>query len=67
MFLLQNFVVVEQNKKLHKMEKTYCWYKFGGTNKIKIYENSSSVSVTHTDDSRNHYPGVDFVAFCNCK
>ena len=49
------------------MEKTYCWYKFGGTNKIKIYENSSSVSVTHTDDPRNHYPGVDFVAFCNCK
>ena len=54
-------------KKLHNLGRIYSWYVSGGTIKILIHKHGDSISVTHTDDFIEHFPGVDFTTFHNRK
>ena len=49
------------------MGRKYIWYVCGSAMKIKIHEHGDSVSVTHTEDFKKLFPGVDFTTFHNLK
>ena len=52
-------VLCSKSKKLHSLGKIFSFYFSGGTNKIKVSENSSLLSITHVHDFRKYFPDID--------
>ena len=52
-------VLCSKSKKLHSLGKIFSFYISGDTIKIKVSENSSSLSITHVDDFGKYFPDID--------
>ena len=48
-----------KTKKLHSLRKIHSFSTSGDTIKIRVNENSSSLSITHVGDFGKHFPDVD--------
>ena len=48
-----------KSKKLHSLSKYIVFFISGDTIKIRVKENSSSLSITHVDDFSKHFPDVN--------
>ena len=46
-------------KRLHAIKQIHSYYVSNGTLKIKLEENSRTISITHETDFDNHFPGID--------
>ena len=52
-------VLWSKSKKLHALGKIHSYFISIGTVKIKIRENGPSLSITHIEDFKDHFPEVD--------
>ena len=48
-----------KRKKLHSMGKIHSFYIAGESIKIKVHDNSTSLAITHVNDSEYHFVDVD--------
>ena len=52
-------VLWSKSKKLHSLGKVFSFHISGDTIKIKVSENSSTLSITHVDDFGKYFPDID--------
>ena len=48
------------SKKLHDKGRIFGWYLSNGSIKIKLYENSRPLNISHIEDFKKYFPDVDF-------
>ena len=52
-------VLWAKSKRLHHLQKIFSFYVSNGSINIKIKDNDNGITITHTADFENYFPGID--------
>ena len=54
-----------ESEKLHSMDRIHSFYIAGESIKIKVYENSTPLAITHVNDFEYHFLDIDLSSTSN--